>query len=479
MRLVIRLLVAAILLALLPSRCVWAQQRAATVSGHAPQYANETLTFKHTTDYIVGLEREVATAKVDKDGNFTCELDLLGTHLVTIELGVYLCYLYVEPGKHYRIGLPPRHDKSEADRLDPFFEPAEFQLRNLAGDSTSVNARIARFNALYASLLDSALNTPDSLRRALRVDSMAARLAAFDTLSRPPYLAHYQRYRHGLFLRFASRQKSLAASDTYFRNQPILYENPAYMDLLNVVYDRYFVFQSRAEHGRKIFEAITKKRSYKALRKALLVNDNVGDGDLLELIILKGLHDEFFSDNFSRKALTQILDSVLHTTRVPEHAVIATNIRDKVTKLMPGFMPHPIALEDQDGKIVSPEQFRGKLVLLGFCTTTSYTCLQDFAVLERLHKQYGEHLQILMISADATAERVREFTRQTSYPWPFLFYGRQPELIREFDVRAYPTYYLLDTDGKLLYSPAPSPQETLDRLLYSLYRKRGWPVKNL
>ena len=50
-------------------------------------------------------------------------------------------------------------------------------------------------------------------------------------------------------------------------------------------------------------------------------------------------------------------------------------------------------------------------------------------------------------------------------------------MVADYDVRSYPTYYLVDPEGKLLLSPAPGPQEGLGRVLFEQWRARGWSVE--
>jgi hypothetical protein len=54
-----------------------------------------------------------------------------------------------------------------------------------------------------------------------------------------------------------------------------------------------------------------------------------------------------------------------------------------------------------------------------------------------------------------------------------LHYGNQSSIIREYDIRAFPTYYLIDRNGKLAISPAPSPAEEFEARFFKLLREKG------
>lgn len=451
------------------------------IEGSAPDYAGCPLVARVKDDYITDHYEVVGADTVAPSGDFRLVLSIDGPRLVSFQLGVYLCYLFIEPGENFRVGLPPRQDLSEAERLNPYFEPIELQLKHLYPDSTSLNARIAAFDLSLSSAIGSVLPRLRERDSKARVDSAWLSIKV-DTVATSAFFKEYTRYRLSFFTYLTHREGkgTQFISDADFRNAPVLYTNPAYMDLFSLVYERYFVFHGRTLRGKQIFQAITDHQSLSELKEVLRQNENLGNnGPLEEMVILKALHDEFFSDNFSRQSLSVILDSLYHTTIIPEHKAIAMLIRERITKLLPGFIPRNFTLQDTYGRNHSLSEYRGKLVLLDFCSTASYTSIQDFALIERLIKMYGEHLQVVSICVDRQLETVKQFVKGANYSWPFLYYGMDPELITEYDVRAYPTYFLLDVDGKLIFSPAPSPREDLDFRLHYLFKDRGWTPRPL
>jgi hypothetical protein len=52
-------------------------------------------------------------------------------------------------------------------------------------------------------------------------------------------------------------------------------------------------------------------------------------------------------------------------------------------------------------------------------------------------------------------------------------YDRQPDVLKEYDIRAFPTYFLIGPDGKLILSPAPSPSEDFESELFEVMKARG------
>ncbi|MEA3317438.1 MAG: TlpA disulfide reductase family protein [Bacteroidota bacterium] len=194
---------------------------------------------------------------------------------------------------------------------------------------------------------------------------------------------------------------------------------------------------------------------------------------LEEFVILKCLYDEFYNDKFSRAAMITILDSLRTQTNIPEHKKIADNIHNKVTRLLRGYAPPEFELYDLDSNLVTIDKFKGEYVYLGFCTSVSYACIQEFEMLRSFYKRHSQHLKIVIICADSNYGQMKKFVRKREYPWIFLHYGNNTKILNEFDIRAFPTYFFIDKEGKLLLSPAPGPSENLELTLFKILKSRG------
>jgi peroxiredoxin len=287
------------------------------------------------------------------------------------------------------------------------------------------------------------------------------------------YFRDYRRYHYGVLKLLANRQRVQSLSDEYFNNQPVLYSNTAYADLFNQVFNKYFVFFSRSDSGRKIFEDINTLASYSHLQQTLARSKNFSNDTLIELVILKQIHDEYYGTQFSRPGLLRILDSLIVKTTIPDHARIGNIIKHKITKLQAGYEPPMFELEDTEGNLVKLSDFRGKYVYLNFCTCQSYACLNEFNMLATLYQKHKDHLVILTIATDPQEEILRQFLKKNNYSWKFLHYDRQPEILKEYDIRAFPTYFLIGPDGKLIHSPAVSPSENFEQRLFDAMKSRG------
>ncbi|MBN1990111.1 MAG: TlpA family protein disulfide reductase [Bacteroidales bacterium] len=444
-----------------------------TLKGKENSHAGQELVFYKHSDLITLTEEEVGRCKVSKKGDFSCKIKITETTFIYATLGVYKAYMFAEPGKAYELILPQREDKTEAQRLNPYFRETDLHIGIANISEADINFATSQFDALFNQSFDEIVEKTYKGELTLSIDSIINTIENLFTSNTNSYFHSYRNYRYGLLKQLTLYQKAKSISNEYFLNQPIQYNNTAYMELFNLVYDKYFIHFGRTLAGKAIFDNISQQRSYSALKQTLATDSILANDTLKELVILKSLYGEFFDDEFSRSALLAILDSLYFSTTIPEHLVIAENIRTRVTKMLPGFVPTQFELKDQNGKPKSLNSFKDKYVYLNFCSTTSYTCLQDFVLLKKFYDKHKKFIEVVTICIDNNENDMQVLLKNTGYDWTFLYYGNKPELVKDYDVRAYPTYFLIGPDKKLIWSPAPSPREDVEVRLFNLLRAKG------
>jgi thiol-disulfide isomerase/thioredoxin len=445
----------------------------AHIKGNAPSFAGDSLTFQTYSDLISYNEEYLEGVRVDRNGSFSGSLKLVEPTFVFVTLGAQKGYFFAEPGKEYTLILPPKVVKTEEERLNPFFKEETFQIGIGGCPQTDINYLINDFDVRFNEKFNAIAEESFKNKGKVKPDSSVYRLDTIGAKQHNPYFEAYKKYRMGLLQHLTMVYKSKSISDKYFMNQPILYNNPSYMELFNQIYDRFFLFCNLPGKGDNVGACIA-DASITRLKKVLSRDSVLKNDQLLEMVILKGVYDGFYEDNFSRKSLLTLLDSLYFTTTSPEHKVIATNIREKVIRLLPGHFPPEVALYDIAGKLVTLDQFRGKFVYLNFCSVNSYTCLQDFALLEQVYKKYGSKVEIVSISTDPDIQDLRHFLSKKPYKWTFLHYGKAPDIVNRYDIRAYPTYFLINPKGMMQLSPAPNPHEKLEIMLVN--QLQGWDM---
>jgi peroxiredoxin len=408
------------------------------IQGAAPDYAGSDLRFYTYSDYITYTEDLVAHCTVDSSGKFSGAGPMPHDGMVFARSGVYFIYFYAVPDGEYTLYLPPHEAKSLADSLNPFYE----ELPIHAGVRTSV---------------------VDDINR-LMLEGDCKPVGNFE------YEA-YCRYREGMVKYQSVKQKVRSLSINYFRDRPVLYHNEAYMDLFNRVYGRYFEFARRQDA--RLLAIVNQQKGLAALKTFLLRDSTFHDNALLEMVILKNLYDNFYTSIFQHEGLLSLVEEVEATTPYDEHKKIAGNIIRRVTLLMPGYAPPAFALYDTEGTLHRLDDFKGKALYLVFCKVFNYSVINALEKLFTLHNVYRDVVDVAVVSVDDSPTQLKTFREQERYRWHFLHYSRQPDMLKQYDIKALPTYFLLDKEGKLLLSPAPSPLGNIEDAFIKLRDEAG------
>lgn len=440
-----------------------------TLKGNEPDYKGDKITFYTQTDLISQQEKELGSTTVKEDGSFECSFPLDQTRKIYSDLGVYKAYLYVEPGKKYVISLPPKQEKDRAQKLNPYFEsfPVHIGIKNK--EEKKLNAHIYRFFEQYnhffnqnAENLDNSSSKKDSILNQLN-----------DTIDfEHPFFQVLTEYKtKGVKLKL--RGNSFPLKKQLFNDSSIFYHNPSYVETFNTTFQDYFkdfgsnysfAVQNEIREGKNIH------RIDSIIRQDSLLKNNP---QLRELVILKGLHDIFYSDNLPKKDVIATIDSLKKWTENQKHKKIASNIKNKVTKLLEGYDAPEFSLYDTDSNKVSLSDLKGDYIYLGFCHNLNYSCRKHYKILKNFHKKHKHHFKIIIISTADSFEEMKNFTEKKEYEWTFLHYGNKPKLLKKYNIKTMPTYYFINSKGKLNLSPAPGPDEDVQKKIYKILKRNG------
>lgn len=105
-----------------------------------------------------------------------------------------------------------------------------------------------------------------------------------------------------------------------------------------------------------------------------------------------------------------------------------------------------------DGEYISLDDLKGKVVLLDFWGTWCPPCVTSVPGLRDLNKRFSKDASFVMISvsSDSDEEKWKEFIARERMVWA-QFLDRERAVQNAFNVRAFPTYVLLDGDGVIRY----------------------------
>ena len=110
----------------------------------------------------------------------------------------------------------------------------------------------------------------------------------------------------------------------------------------------------------------------------------------------------------------------------------------------------PFRVTSLDGRTITSDSLRGKVVLVNFWATWCPPCRAEIPDLVALQEKYPDHLQILGISEDeGSVDVVRQFAAEQKVNYPIVMLT--PELEEIFrGVNALPTSFVVDRDGRIV-----------------------------
>jgi len=145
-----------------------------------------------------------------------------------------------------------------------------------------------------------------------------------------------------------------------------------------------------------------------------------------------------------------LLDTVVRVGQ-PAWAVQAARAMLPTLRLI-GTPAPAFDVEAIDGRRLSLEQYRGKVVLLDFWATWCPPCREAMPKAIALYNQYHSRgFEIIGISLDHSRTALTEYVRSQHIAWRQVYEGRgwNSSLAKLYDVNAIPKTFLLDRQGRI------------------------------
>lgn len=132
-----------------------------------------------------------------------------------------------------------------------------------------------------------------------------------------------------------------------------------------------------------------------------------------------------------------------------------SNSNDQTQTGLVGKAAPDFELQDLNGNIVKLSDYKGKKVYLKFWASWCPPCIKSLSEVEELAAKKDKKIEVLTIVApefnqEKSVYDFKSWFAQQGYSHiPVLFDNKNADTLRAYQVQAYPTEYLIDSQGKV------------------------------
>ena len=228
------------------------------LKGKAKGYTTDKIPVYTVKDYITGEKLLLAEISFKPDGTFQTVIKTDKIILIYFDLYVFKGSMFIEPGKTYDIELPDKTLPTDQDKFNPFFEPINQEIFINDTNSKELNYVIGTFDVTFNRFIlsNSTIAAENYIRQ---VDTVAVIFNNYFSFCKHPYFQTYKKYKLGYLRQMVHKLTTENAIRSYFTFNPVRFDNPAYMELFNSVFQDFFIAFAKTVNNAEIISVVEKE----------------------------------------------------------------------------------------------------------------------------------------------------------------------------------------------------------------------------
>ncbi len=448
------------------------------IDGEAKGAEGKHIILTTYSDLITFTEKKLASAVIDSFGKFTLKTDIQNIILTSIKIDYYKTGLYIEPDKNYKIIITHVLSNPSDNNKNPYLnisglslELSDNSVSSGSGNYNDLNIIISKFDKFYDDFVLNNYETLFKSRHKALLDSFKIKADKEYQLSflKPQslalsYFTDYVRYKTGLLEFLCKFNNNEVIEKKYFYNNPVLYDNVEYMEFFNEIYSKYF---STSKHIKlaDITNAVNENRGDYDNLLLSIKKDTLLKNGLSEMVLLKELNELYHTNGYNKENILSMITDATYKIKNERNKVIAQNLYKLLTKLKPGTKAPDFLLKDIYEKRVNLKECKGKYIYLNFWKSNIIPCQSELKIMMSLYEKYKDKIEFISICTDTDIKSMTSFLKDNkNYLWVFAYFNNDWDLLNNYDIRAYPTFVLIDDEGYILNYPAQKPSEQVQYL---------------
>lgn len=426
------------------------------INGIAPDYTGRTLEFYLLSDPVSRTPLPLFSVEVGAGGKFSVDTEVTSPVCAFSEFGIFMGRVILEPGKDMTLHFPPLREKSFEESKNPYFEPVEIWLKTDGENGTGVTNLISRFDTRFYQLTDTYFNQLYYKQIKSYADTIGVKLEKEFGKNRDPLLREHIRIRLASLEadvirsgreKVAGNLKDLP-SDAWFR--------PAFTDFLNRLFVNTLSTESKSPAGSNLRFWVARE-NLPELRN-WISRFTACPAPLSDVILLKLLHDAWYSGEFSKNAIRKMVTSDYFTAHIlKEIRQMAATLSEKINYLQPGTAAPGICLPSGDNLTWCSTANTLTYLYILFADLEIPVCREQVKYLKTMAEKTGSQVQFLIVLTPSQKVNNTEFLSRNQIPGIMVTDTPNRKAGREYKVRSYPSAFLLDRQHRVVLAPARPP----------------------
>ncbi len=470
--------------------CSIAQQ--VVITGSAKDFAGKQAVLFKDADLVSGKREVIAVVNISEEGNFQFNFASSETQRLFLSISRIEGALFVEPRHNYDIAFPEgvipdakRFDRSEISLdLSKLFEhDLNLLIRRFNADYIKFIAEHYydfvsdefRGSDLYRSTLGNKTKKTDIYKMPNIADSLKK-----EELSDFPVIAHnfikdmeskYQPYYSNEYFKdyvtYSLAEIKLLSGlnrkkfyKEYFHQEPILYNNTAYMKCADLFYRNYFSADNNAKLD-SLSTIINGASSMERLSKYFSGDSTMQREDIRKLALLINLKSAYHDKLYFKTKVSKTLASTDFASDT--QTIIANNILHQATRYDKGSKGEDFTVGDTKEEKWQLSSNISIPIYLFFFASWNTASIKELMVLEKLYPKYKNDIKIVAVCMDDDYSAFKKFVREhKTMQFSFVYGAGDPLMTEKYNIRAIPSATFLDEEGKRISQQTLKPSEGVE-----------------
>ncbi len=440
----------------------------AIISGKCEGCNNSKILFYSLSDPVSRKLIPLRAVSCNRDDEFYAEIPVKDTAFISFRYGCCRFDLIVREGKNYVVNIPS-NACNEGNCDNSRFDNNNSMIPEVLNDSLDINNLIRIFDAEFNPVFNQVAERIEKRAGKEKIPQLLEYINKITGLSENAFFKDFVKYRLVMLNVVAYGEHTGKVQDSVIINCKFNPLNPAYTDLAEQLYSRTFRVLLSGNAGEKLTRAI-EKSSPSLIMELLSQYSGISNPLLQQYVILMNTFYGYYEGYIKTENATGIFDLLQTEGRSEYIRNLAAVLKERIVEFTPGTFPPSFSLPDSTGKLISIMELKGKFTLIIFIKSADFYTTGELSILSSWANRFSGRLNVVAVITGRNFNEICSQFKRFSNSWLFLNASDSPFISDIYDLKIFPSFFLLDTEGKIAIRYCPPPSENLEGLIAKLLK---------